>query len=231
MIKTAGAARSRMLCSSHSRKLAAIGSQISPARSQATRSTYNSTQLGNQQATTAPGSMPIASNPRASERLSSEAFRQLKDVRRSERASRSPRSRAWRPQPSANDVDRLPIARDTEGFEDIMVTHARQLRRQLAHDLHRVRRGKPHAHGRSHPQGLAVRERIRARIDDDDGVAQPVLARPRRQVHQDERDGDAFFELLSISNECLPNARALHRDLHAPFNKAWRASKLFIASS
>src|SRR6516225_2458787 len=129
-----------MLFSSHSRKLAAIGSQMSPARSQATRSTYNSTQLGNQQATTAPGSTPIASSPRASERLSSEALRQLKEVRRSERASRSARSRDWRSHHSANDVGGLPIARDAEGFEDIMVTHARQLRRQLAHDLHRVRR-------------------------------------------------------------------------------------------
>src|SRR5262249_32871638 len=167
MIKTAGAARSRMLCSSHSRKLAAIGSQISPARSQATRKTYNSTQLGNQQATTATGSMPIASNPRASERLSSEAFRQLKDVRRSERASRSPRSRAWRSQHSANDVDRLPIARDAEGFEDIMVTHARQLRRQLAHDLHRVRRVKPPAHRRSRLPRLAGHDGLRWTVLDE----------------------------------------------------------------
>src|SRR5712692_9473817 len=111
-----------MLCSSHSRKLGGIGSKVSPARSHATRSKYNSTQLGNQQAITAPGSAPSASNPRASWRLRSEASRQLRDRRRSERAGCSPRSRAWRSQHSANDTGRLAIARDAEGFEEVVVT-------------------------------------------------------------------------------------------------------------
>jgi len=75
-------------CSSHSRSLAAIGSQTRPAAFARNAKHVGLHPVRQPAATTAPGSMPSANNPRATARLRSAASRQFSDRRRS--AERGP---------------------------------------------------------------------------------------------------------------------------------------------
>src|SRR5690242_19340822 len=109
------------------------------------RSRYDSTQFGNQQATTAPASVPSARRPRAIARLRSAASPQVRDRRPSASAGHRRRLRAWRSQYSAKEASSLAIGRDAEGLEDVTVAHTGQLGGQLADDAHRVRDREPDA--------------------------------------------------------------------------------------